>query len=809
MKNLWLIFFLWAVCHSAYSQSSAGFQAAEPVWLEGRAQEMNLSAGFRAPFAAGQDDPVVLRIAGATIYKIWLNGEFLGFGPARGPHGFYRVDEWQLQGRLKNGENLIAIEVAGYNCNSYYLLDQPSFLQAEIVCDGRVLAATGSGENRFEAKELVERVQKVQRYSFQRPFVEVYRLGPDSHNWRTDQNAALPETPIEVVEEKKLIHRGVPYPDFVRRPAVRLIARGKLQQKSGDIKFWGDRSLHRIGPKLKGFPPDQLEFISSRELDRFENSSVERSDQDLSPNDVLKMASRDFDILDLGQNLTGFIGLDIQCQSPTRLLVSFDELLSDGDVNYHRLGCASIVTWELEPGSYRLESMEPYTMRFIKLNLLAGKCTISNAYLREYTYPNVHQAHFASSDPDLNLLFRTGRETFRQNTVDIFMDCPSRERAGWLCDSYFTARVAFDLSGRTDVERNFFENFLLPARFDSIPEGMLPMCYPADHYDGVFIPNWALWFVVQLREYAARSGDLELVSALEPKVRKLFDYFRPFENSDGLLENLESWVFVEWSEANKFVQDVNYPTNMLYAAALESAGFLYNDDELIDKAASLRHTVLDQSFDGTFFQDNAVRNNGILEVTENKTEVCQYFAFYFNVASPQDQPELWQKLLTKFGPVRKHHDEFPDVYKANAFVGNYLRMELLARYGQVAQMVKESKDFFLPMAHITGTFWENMNPRASCNHGFASHVSHTLVRDVLGLKTIDPVNKQITIRFSRLAIEWCEGELPTKDGPVLLRWQQEHDRLAWSAQVPFGYQLQIENDTGLNLVRLPETKSHE
>ena len=30
---------------------------------------------------------------------------------------------------------------------------------------------------------------------------------------------------------------------------------------------------------------------------------------------------------------------------------------------------------------------------------------------------------------------------------------------------------------------------------------MLPMCYPADHYDGNFIPNWAMWFVLELEEY--------------------------------------------------------------------------------------------------------------------------------------------------------------------------------------------------------------------------------------------------------------------------------------------------------------------
>src|SRR6185369_11430734 len=184
-------------------------------------------------------------------------------------------------------------------------------------------------------------------------------------------------------------------------------------------------------------------------------------------------------------------------------------------------------------------------------------------------------------------VFSAARETFRQNCADLFMDCPSRERAGWLCDSYFTARVAYDLCGDTLLEKNFLENFLLPPRFAHLPDGMFPMCYPADHYSGRFIPNWALWLVLQLEEYYARSADRELIAAFEPKIKALLDYFRRFLNEDGMLEKLESWVFVEWSEANKFVQDVNYPSNMLYAAALDAAGRLYRNDPWRDQAAQL------------------------------------------------------------------------------------------------------------------------------------------------------------------------------------------------------------------------------
>ena len=56
-------------------------------------------------------------------------------------------------------------------------------------------------------------------------------------------------------------------------------------------------------------------------------------------------------LLDLGTNLTGFIGATIVCREKTRLFFAFDELLIDGDVDFKRMDCVNLVGWELEPGS--------------------------------------------------------------------------------------------------------------------------------------------------------------------------------------------------------------------------------------------------------------------------------------------------------------------------------------------------------------------------------------------------------------------------------------------------------------------------
>ncbi|MBN2506475.1 MAG: hypothetical protein JXQ71_07260 [Verrucomicrobia bacterium] len=779
------------------------FQAAQPVWPAGREKEKNLMAGFRAVFQPPADRPVRLRVAASSLYRVHLNGAYVGHGPARGPHGWYRVDEWDLGDGAGEGESLVAIEVAGYNANSYYLLDQPAFLQAEIVAGGEVLAATGDGRRPFQAAVLPERVQKVQRYSFQRPFSEVYRLAPGHDRWRRDPAATPAAVHCTPQPPQPLLPRRVPYPDFALRPATWRVCRGDLRTGVKVDKPWKDRSLTQIGPQLGGYLERDLESTPSLELQTLANANRTALGQPCGPDTVLDLGRNTYEIVDFGCNLSGFIGARVACERRTRLLMTFDEVLVNGDVDFKRLSCVNAVVCEFEPGVYEVESFEPYTLRYLKLIALEGGCSVRNVCLREYVNPDVWEAHFAAGDDRLNRLFAAGRETFRQNALDVFMDCPSRERAGWLCDSFFTARVAFDLCGDTVIERNFFENYRLPSGFAHLPEGMLPMCYPADHNDGVFIPNWALWFVVQLEEYLARSGDRETVDALRPRVARLFEYFKPFRNADGLLEGLKGWVFVEWSKANDFVQDVNYPSNMLLARALLAAGRVYAAPEWIREAEHLRQTIRRQSFDGQFFVDNATRNGGRLQVTRNRTEVCQYFAFYFDIATPESHPQLWKTLTTAFGPQRKQTKAFPEVHPANAFIGTMLRLELLSRHGLARQNLDESIAYLLYMADQTGTLWENDGAYASCNHGFASHVVHVLYRDVLGLARVDPVRKRVRVRFPDLRLDWCRGGVPTPDGRVELSWRKAGGKLRFQASAPAGYRLDIENRSGLELDRQP------
>ena len=135
------------------------FTKAVPVWEEGKEKEMNYWLCFRAE--TGKHESITLALTGSSAYIVKVNGAFAAFGPARCAHGYYRVDELDLSSLCTHDKNIITITALGYNCTSFYHLCQPSFLCAELICDGKVTAATG--DSGFTARYILSCAGKEDR----------------------------------------------------------------------------------------------------------------------------------------------------------------------------------------------------------------------------------------------------------------------------------------------------------------------------------------------------------------------------------------------------------------------------------------------------------------------------------------------------------------------------------------------------------------------------------------------------------------------------------------------------------------------
>jgi alpha-L-rhamnosidase len=89
------------------------------------------------------------------------------------------------------------------------------------------------------------------------------------------------------------------------------------------------------------------------------------------------------------------------------------------------------------------------------------------------------------------------------------------------------------------------------------------------------------------------------------------------------------------------------------------------------------------------------------------TEVWHYYAFFFNIANPESYPELWKKLHSEFCPKRNVSITFPIVFRENAFIGNYLRMDILSRYGLNNQLLNEINDHLIIKSILKIRFPQN------------------------------------------------------------------------------------------------------
>lgn len=684
------------------------FKNALAVWSKNREKEIHLRLRFKTIIDRPNAADCIVKLATSGIYNLYVNGKFISYGPARAGRGHFRVDEYDVLPYLHDGKNVVVIEAVGYNITSYYLQRQPAFLTAEIVAAGAVLAYTGKD---FTAQVNPNYIQKVQRYSAQRPTLETYRI-KSSDTYLTDFSVGSEE--IVPVDSGIYLPRGTRYPLF-ERTAAAPIAQGTVSYCEPE-NYWRPGTFAAAKPGLNNLDPAEYEIIITDETQKM---CFTPADGTYSAD----FAADSYALYQLPYNATGMVALDITCHEDLVFFVLFDEVLTDGVLKPYRGGCSNAIRYELCKGKHRLQFFEVYTMKYFQLVASKGSCTVENVHMVEFRHPPV--AYDTSIlNPEMQKIADAAIETYRQNSVDLFTDCPSRERAGWLCDSYFLGRTEYFLTGSSLVEKNFLENFLHEESYEGLPEGMLPMCYPADHVvSGHFIPQWTLWLILQLEEYLQRSGDRDLIDRYEPRIEKLLGWFGGYENADGLLEKLPGWNFVEWSQANKLVQDVNYPTNMLYSGALAAASRLYNKPELLKKSAAIRETVRAQSLQNGFFVDRALRQeDGTLLIDSETTETCQYYAFYFGVATPETDAALWNTMLNDFGPQRDLEKTYPAIYPSNAFIGNYLRLDFMMRIGEYEKARENIIGYFGYMAERTGTLWENIGTTASCNHGFASYV---------------------------------------------------------------------------------------
>ena len=163
--------------------------------------------------------------------------------------------------------------------------------------------------------------------------------------------------PFALVSDKKLLNRGVKYSDFQKRMPLRIHSKGKIISGKKRNQYWKDRSLTGIGKKFSGYRENELEINPSITLQETETLEQRMIDRIYIDSVKIRLSENAFSIVDFGVNLSGFIGAKITCDKKTTLFLVFDEILTENDVDFKRLGCINIVSYDLDPGGSAIRNI--------------------------------------------------------------------------------------------------------------------------------------------------------------------------------------------------------------------------------------------------------------------------------------------------------------------------------------------------------------------------------------------------------------------------------------------------------------------
>lgn len=765
----------------------------------------------------GEDGTVTLshaivRLTARSVYRLHVNGEIVMHGPARTAHGYCRVDEVDITDRLIDGVNHIAIEVMAYGtaCEGYGRYSNDSTLEdalliAEVEIDGEVISATG--RDSWGVCRIASRRPNAERISHCRECIEIYDLDDQYYLWKMGVGDFLPVA-ITECEPVYLLHES-PLPTLRAFELTELMGFGSCRI-DGETRivphFFETNSSYYSG--LSEHPTaDCRRTVETA----YGGACAERGDDGLTlwgTDDV-------YVSYDGGESRVGFLRVSVTVETAGVIDVVHSELIApDGSIPYYH----NIVTrLHVPAGLTEFTCMEPCLARYVKLSLRGtGAVTVHGVSILDYAYPDAHRATFVCSDDNVNRLYAAAKRTLILNTQDIFMDCPERERGGWLCDSLWTARAASLLLSDNAVEREHLENFLLtPA--DGMFHGFFPEVYPAlksDYKDMTGITTWSFWLMCEVCEFIRRTGDITFREAYRERVSSFVDGTRDFLGSHGLLEDMP-WIFVDWSSSNNTenTQPISTAANALYAYMLRELGEVFGVPAwtaLGDSVhAALRAAVIGDgdARDVTLIPDSFAPDksgSGKLKGRGRYSEAATCTALWSGLFEVGEAPLLDAFVRDRMGPAPRYARD-PSVGESQLFIGLCIRLDMLARRGEHAKMYEDMLAIYEPqLREGPGTLWEVTSADASSRcHGFTAHAGVHLMRDVLGLGIPEldedgEGSRRITIAPHVCGLRWARGTHETPDGLVALEWRYDGESFSVNGSLPAGF--------GYDLILPPEAR---
>jgi len=151
------------------------------IWREGDPAPRNYFLYFRKKVdLSSVPEEASLSISADSRYILYLNGEYIGQGPARSFPEHQQFDSYQVEGRLNKGENVIAVLVHHFGESNFQYIEG----RGGLICQLDMGKETVISDRSWKVKQCLAFKDTVPRVSCQLGFAEEYDSRREVPGWK-------------------------------------------------------------------------------------------------------------------------------------------------------------------------------------------------------------------------------------------------------------------------------------------------------------------------------------------------------------------------------------------------------------------------------------------------------------------------------------------------------------------------------------------------------------------------------------------------------------------------------------------------
>lgn len=679
----------------------------------------------------------VVHLSADNRYRLFVNGQPVCSGPARGDLFNWYFESLDIARYLKQGNNVIAAEV--WNMGALAPVAQISN-QTGFLMQGNTLAES---------------------------------MVNTDDSWKVLQNKAYSPTSLDNGE---------------RLRAYMVVGPG--DHVKGDVYPWGwempgfDDALWIAAkgiaaPVPVGYGTDNLWTLKPRNIPLFTEhisrfSSIRRSTDNiasagfLTGKQPIKISAHQTVkiLLDHEVNCIGYPELRVTGGKGALIKLTYAEALVDKDRNK---GNRNEIDGKEIIGNYdvfiaeggrgrRFRPLWLRTYRYVEMEISTGDeaLLIDDFYGMMTGYPLEMKASFSSSDPSLEEIWKVGWRTAQLCAGDLYYDCPYYEQLQYTGDSRIQALISLYLTGDDRLMRKAILDFY----HSRTPEGLTQGRYPSNRLQ--IIPPFSLFWVSMIHDYWMHKRDDEFVRQFLPAINEVMSWYMERRDAGtGMLGPMKWWNFTDWDNFDDWgvapgaahggsaIISLQAAYTMDQAAELFSAfGKSAEGSGFLNAAELLKSATYRKCYDPA---------KGLLGDTPDQSSFSQHagiWAILSGTVKNMQAKELMQRLLSD-----------QSIGQVTFFYRFYLA-QAMKKAGVADQYYGQLGPWRKMLALGLSTFAEKPEPARSDCHAWSASPDYDFLSTICGIMPDAPGFKKVRIAPALAGLKWIKGNMPHPDGMI-------------------------------------------